>query len=173
MTGIGSAPGGTDMGKLIGLVVGVALLASGLSIRAWACGGDPNDELAVINARRIADERCAMENKGCANAPNHGTYVSCVARVTKDLVAKQVLPKSCRGAVKKCAAHSTCGKAGFITCCAVTPKGPTCRTRKDALACAGRGGTPSDPNNPNCCSDTHPLMENVCVTSSPAGAFLN
>jgi hypothetical protein len=162
-----------SMRTLSGLVAGVTLLTLGLTTRARACGGDPNDERAVINARMIADEQCAMQNKGCATAPNHGTYVSCVAAVTKSLVASKVLPKSCRGAVKKCAAHSTCGKPGFVTCCANTPKGPTCRTRPDAAACAARGGTlASDPNNPSCCSNIHPVVDNICV-ASPSGAFLN
>ncbi len=55
----------------------------------------------------------------CTTAANHGTYVKCVAGVANMLSSgiNPSLPKSCKGAVKKCAAHSTCGRPNAVTCC--------------------------------------------------------
>jgi hypothetical protein len=82
------------------------------------------------------------------------------------------LPSNCTGAVKKCAAHSTCGKGG-VTCCIATSKGPKCKLKKSTEACTAKGGTATvDPNNTSCCSATHPLTDNACM-ASPSGAFLD
>src|SRR5439155_13542474 len=63
------------------------------------------------------------------------------------------LPKRCKGAVKACAARSTCGKPGFVNCCRTTAKGTTkcstkssaalCKPAKHGLACVGQ--------RPSCC----------------------
>jgi len=62
-------------------------------------------------------ERCAAQNAiaqqcpSCSEASNHGRYVSCVAHVVKRTVSP-----GCRGKAIRCAARSTCGKPGFVTC---------------------------------------------------------
>ncbi len=74
---------------------------------------------------------------------------------------------------KKCAAHSTCGKPGEVTCCFTGKSGPKCKIKKSAADCSAKGGTPTvDPMNTSCCSNTHPLTDNDCM-ASPSGAFLN
>ena len=148
-----------------GLVIGLFVLGSGHVVYAGC-----TDEAAVIAARATAESMCH-----CATATNHGQYVSCVAGVAKSLSSgtTPTLPKNCKGAVKKCAAHSACGMTGAVTCCFTSTKGPKCKTSKSATACSGKGGTPAiDPSNPSCCSTTHPLVDNACM-ASPSGAFLN
>src|SRR3989442_9279188 len=62
-------------------------------------------------------ERCAAQTAieqqcpSCSGATNHGRYVSCVAHVVKQHVSP-----GCRGKAIRCAARSTCGKPGFVTC---------------------------------------------------------
>ena len=152
-----------------GLVIGLFVLGSGHLVYA-GCGSMPGDEAAVIAARATAESMCH-----CATATNHGQYVSCVAGVAKSLSSgtNPTLPKNCKGAVKKCAAHSACGMTGAVTCCFTSTKGPKCKISKSATDCSGKGGTPAiDPSNPSCCSNTHPLVDNACM-ASPSGAFLN
>src|SRR6266481_5581086 len=77
-----------------------------------ACGSVPGDEEAVAATRAAADEAC-----DCASATNHGKYVSCVAHVTHQAVEDGSLRSECSGLVVACAAKSTCGKEGGVTCC--------------------------------------------------------
>src|SRR5262249_36952039 len=153
---------------------GLLVLGSGRLVYA-GCGSMPGDEAAVINARAAADATCTAMGEGCSNASNHGQYVKGVAGVAHMLSSgtTPTLPKNCKGAVKKCAAHSTCGKPGEVTCCFTHKNGPKCKTAKSATDCSGKGGTPTvDPLNTSCCSTTHPLTDNACI-ASPSGAFLN
>ena len=148
-----------------GLVIGLFVLGSGHVVYAGC-----TDEAAVIAARATAAGTC-----NCATAVNHGAYVKCVAGVANQLSSgtNPSLPKNCKGAVKKCAAHSTCGKPGEVTCCFTGKSGPKCKNAKSAADCSGKGGTPTlDPMNTSCCSNTHPLTDNACM-ASPSGAFLN
>ena len=152
-----------------GLAIGLFVLGSGHLVYA-GCGSKPGDEAAVIAARATAAGAC-----NCATAVNHGAYVKCVAGVANQLSSgtNPTLPKNCKGAVKKCAAHSTCGKPDEVTCCFTGKSGPKCKNAKSAADCSGKGGTPTlDPMNTSCCSNTHPLTENACM-ASPSGAFLN
>ena len=148
-----------------GLVIGLFVLGSGHVVYAGC-----TDEAAVIAARAMAESKCQ-----CATSTNHGQYVSCVAGVANSLSSgpNPTLPKNCKGAVKKCAAHSACGMTGAVTCCFTSTKGPKCKISKSTMDCSGKGGTPAiDPSNPSCCSNTHPLVDNACM-ASPSGAFLN
>ncbi len=77
----------------------------------------------------------------CATATSHGAYVSCVASHANTEVTNGVLPVSCKGAVKRCAAHSTCGKPGAVTCCVTTHSGTKCKIKKDATHCTAKQGT--------------------------------
>ena len=46
------------------------------------------------------------------------------------------LSKDCKRAVKDCAARSTCGKPGFVTCCRTRATGTTkCSTKSSAALC--------------------------------------
>jgi len=74
---------------------------------------------------RCTFDQAVSTNCPCDSATNHGRYVSCVAHLTKSLVACGLIPTNCKGKVTRCAARSTCGKDGFVTC--TTPTS-TCDT---------------------------------------------
>src|SRR5262252_8678525 len=125
----------TKEGHMKMVFVGLATaLAVGGVARADRCANDA----AVAEARATVALAC-----DCANAGNHGDYVSCVATIVNGLVVGGILPKSCRGAVTSCAAHSVCDKAGAETCCRVTAGGRVkCSVKKSADSCKPpRGGT--------------------------------
>ncbi len=86
----------------------------------------------------------------CSTASNHGTFVRCAKHVAK---ATGSLPRSCKRAVADCAARSTCGKPGFVTCCRTTAKGKTtCSIKSDAARCkATKHGTACVGRRPSCC----------------------
>jgi hypothetical protein len=131
------------------------------------CGADPGDNQKVIDARADAESQCGP----CAAATNHGVYVSCVAGVANDRANNNLLPKNCKGKVKKCAAKSSCGKPGFVTCCITNSKGTKCKLKKDATACTDKGGTVNTTHS-SCCSNTQPITTDAC-NASPSGAFLD
>jgi hypothetical protein len=89
----------------------------------------------------------------CASATSHGAYVHCAVHVINDAVKAHTLPKKRRGAVKMCAARSTCGKPGFVTCCRTTAKGVThCSIKSDPGKCkAPKGQTAHVGDHASCC----------------------
>jgi hypothetical protein len=137
----------------------VLLGATGASAKCDPTGADAAD---VANARAAVAANC-----DCAGAPNHGTYVKCSATQAKATLVN----KSCVGAVQKCAAKSTCGKPGFVTCCKRAASGKvTCATKPNAAAC-------KPPNNGEACVGTKVSCCDACNAAnhppcSPSGAFL-
>src|SRR3989442_7723601 len=118
--------------------LGASMLLASAPVAFANCAEDDPTGSKVHAARQQANSTCS-----CATATNHGTYVKCVAGVA-DMLSKGTspsLPKSCKGAVKKCAAHSTCGKPGSVTCCLTTAMGPKCKVKKDAGHCTAKQGT--------------------------------
>jgi hypothetical protein len=130
-----------------------------------ACGDAPGDAAAVAAARAQVEADCP-----CGGFPNHGQYVRCAAGVAKARADADLLPKSCKGAVVKCAAKSTCGKPGFVTCCRTSASGVTkCSTKKDASKCtAPKNGSACVSSFSSCCDA---CTETGCA--SPSGAFLD
>ena len=132
--------------KWIALAAVAGILSFGNATVGFAsCADDDPDGSLVAAARMTAEANCAAEGAGCANAPSHGKYVSCIAHQTKALSSGDTpsLPKSCKGAVKKCAARSACGKQakGFATCCVTNAAGEvSCKTGRSA-SCSGVVGT--------------------------------
>ena len=134
----------------IKVIVLSTVLAAGLvlgtSVRSFAsCADDDPDGTLVAAARATAEANCTAAGRGCANAASHGQYVSCIAHEVKTLSSGETptLPRSCKGAVKKCAARSACGKQakGFATCCVTKPTGEvTCKTGRSDR-CEGVVGT--------------------------------
>ena len=128
------------------------------------CATDDPTGSKVLAAREAANSMC-----NCATATSHGAYVSCVAGVAKTLSSgtSPSLPKSCKGAVKKCAAHSTCGRPGTpVTCC--TSSG--CKIKKDAAHCPA----PAVVGTCKSCCDACPAPGNGGPScGSPSGAFLD
>src|SRR5262249_378647 len=80
-------------------------------------------------------------------------YLLCVAGVAKAAALSGSLPKACRAAVLGCARKSTCGKAGFVTCCRTTAKGRTKCVVKPSAAkgTAPKGGSACGGMVPSCC----------------------
>src|SRR2546428_13989477 len=97
--------------------------------------------------RDIADARGAVAAKcDCAGGTSHGAYVSCAVQQANTVLVN----KSCARAVKKCAAHSTCGRhPGAVTCCLTTTAGTKCKIKRDAAHCAAKQGTVG--GCPSCC----------------------
>jgi hypothetical protein len=122
--------------------------------------------------------RCAVQSAiqlacPCDGQTNHGRYVSCVAHVVKRLSDEGQIPINCRGKIRRCAARSTCGKAGFVTCrvpvdscdlgtgtCTGNPAqacatdldcGSRCSVKRTAELCQALGGVPGASG--SCCSN--------------------
>jgi hypothetical protein len=153
-----------------GLLVGAFVLGAAHATFA-KCGDEPGDAAAVLAARQAAESTC-----DCANAINHGTFVKCVAGVANDRAAADppLLPKNCKGAVKKCAARSTCGKPGAVTCCITNPNTleTKCKIKKDVAHCDAKGGDSSSPCTSCCDACPAPGSGPSCGGGSPSGAFV-
>ena len=133
-------------------------------------------------ADRCTVQAALEEECPCSEATNHGRHVSCVAHVVKRLADDGTIATNCKGKIKRCAARSTCGKDGFVTChipmrgrcdpttntCVNDPTvactadgvcvmGTRCMTKRSAELCLAKGGTVG--TSPTCCSD--------CVTPVP------
>jgi hypothetical protein len=141
-------------------VFAVSLLVSSAPSYAGRCDPTGADAGDIAAAREAIAANC-----DCATAENHGAYVSCVAAQVKATVGNP----SCRGGLKKCAARSTCGKPGFVTCCRTKASGRTkCSTKSSADRCtAPRGGSACVGNFASCCDA---CTDGGCA--SPSGAFL-
>src|SRR5438093_4845559 len=113
--------------------LGASLLLASAPVAFADCAKDDPTGSKVLAARQQASSTCL-----CATATSHGAYVKCVVGVAKTLSSgtNPSLPKSCKGAVKKCAAHSTCGKS-TVTCCLTSG----CKSKKDAAHCTAKHGT--------------------------------
>ena len=110
-----------------------ALVAPALA--AAACGDAPGDVAAVDAPRALVATLC-----DCAGAPSHGAYVSCVAAVANLRVGAGLLPASCKGAVKRCASKSTCGRPGAVTCCRTRQGVTKCKIKRAADRCTAPSG---------------------------------
>ncbi len=137
-----------------GLLTLIVILVTPASGQA-RCGDDPGDAQAVADAREQVQIDCP-----CAAAPSHGAHVRCAADVAAERIGLGLLPRQCRSAVKRCAARSTCGKPGFVTCCRERNGVTKCRTARDAARCTADGGTPSS------CSSCCDACTSACGTTS-------
>ena len=147
------------------VVVSFMVLGAARAGHANCAKDDPNG-VKVIAARQAVASGCTCDPNDPPTV-NHGQYVKCAAGIANTRAAldpndPNSLPKTCKSAVKKGAAHSTCGKPGFVTCCVATGKGVKCKIAKE-LKCMAKSGTPPlDPNNPSCVSNTEPLTADSC-----------
>src|SRR5262249_12427083 len=93
------------------VILGGALLLIALGAQRSAakkCAPTGADAADVAAARAAVEANC-----DCAGSSTHGAFVDCAADQAKATLTNP----SCKGEVVKCAAHSTCGKPGFVTCC--------------------------------------------------------
>jgi len=162
-----------DMTRLVTLLAAMAIGVPTLSTAAR-----PDCEPARCAVQAAIAQQCS-----CETATNHGRYVSCVAHVVKALSHQGLVPTNCKGKVTRCAARSTCGKEGFVTCliptdtcdlttgfCVEDPTiacltdvdcGAKCKVKSSAEGCEARGGVVSTAS--SCCASC----------GSPSGAFLD
>jgi hypothetical protein len=174
-------------------LVGMSLPALA-ALGAFVLGGGAPPVAAQDGSDDCEAERCAAQSAidaacPCEEATSHGRYVRCVTRATKDLVSK-----SCRDEIIRCAARSTCGRdEGAVTCltpelgkcnhpsntCAHDPSiscqnnkdcvaSTRCRVRGSADECVAKGGTVG--TGTSCCAPC-PGGTQCCVQSSAMGAF--
>jgi len=140
------------MRALLSGLLAIAALCANPGLAFGGCGDNPGDAEAVAAARDQVATDC-----DCAGAVSHGAYVSCAAGVAnaRAKADPQLLPTYCKGAVKRCAARSTCGKPGFVTCCRTSSAGTTkCSTKRDSAHCiapAGGDACTGDPAFSSCC----------------------
>jgi len=110
---------------------------------------------------------------------NHGRYVRCVAHALRDAGRAAGLKRKCAKDLLPCAASSTCGKAGAVTC--LVAMTDTCV----AGACTNDAARPcvvdADCTTTACgvvsatdCSDAGGTAGSTpsCCTASPSGAFV-
>jgi cysteine-rich repeat protein len=122
----------------------VSLLVASARLGWAAC----KDEQAVADARAQVHRDC-----DCAGAPTHGAFVRCAVGIARQRAEARLLPPECKGTVKRCAARSTCGRPGFVTCCVTTAAGEMkCKTRPSATHCTPPdGGSACVGAQPSCC----------------------
>jgi len=94
---------------------------------------------ADVDAALAAACPCSADANGQAWR-NHGQYVSCVVRFRNDLRRAGCLDATTQRTIARCAARSTCGKAGAVLCCKYDTNG-TC---SDPVADGVAAGTCSN-----------------------------
>src|SRR5262245_57445561 len=126
-----------------------------------ACGTVSGDTDQVAAVRASVTDQC-----DCAGSRNHGQYVSCTAHVVNAAVRRGELRDPCRGEVLRCAARSTCGRPGFVTCCRTDFMGNShCSVRRSAAACrAPMGGSASVGQTSSCCDACVPATTTTTTT---------
>ena len=137
----------------------LVLVAASSAYALAPCGNAPGDDQMVAAARAAVDATC-----NCAGVATHAEYVRCAADVARARVEANELRPQCRGAVRRCAAKSTCGKPGAVACCRVRNGVPRCSIQRDATRCGARGGT-VDPAT-SCCDACGAATTTTATTTS-------
>ena len=152
------------------------LLASVPGAFANCAADDPDGSKTLAALQQVATD-CTCDHSSPATV-NHGQYVHCAAGVAKtrsslDPSDPSFLPRTCKGAVKKCAAHSTCGRPGAVTCCLTnaTTSATSCKIKSTAQHCLDKQGTPGTCS--SCCDACPPPGSGPSCAASPSGAFLD
>jgi len=116
--------------------------------RAWAASTATCDPATLEGARAAVTGTCK-----CGSATIHKDYMKCVRDSVKGSVKAKTLSRECARAVHKCAAKSTCGTSGAVTCCETSANGTTkCSIKRDSTACkAPHGGSFCVGTQASCC----------------------
>jgi hypothetical protein len=138
--------------------------------------------LAAVDAALSSACPCAGTDDGAGGTTpwrNHGQYVRCVAHAVRDAARGAGLEHRCVRDLVPCAARSTCGKSGAVTCIIPltgTCVGGTCSNDLEvpctldadcaATACAI---TTAD----RCTANGGAAATGSCCTASPSGAFID
>jgi hypothetical protein len=103
------------------LAASLLLLVSGSARAAQPFAqASPADRALIAAARAAVESRC-----DCAAAGRHAAYMRCVVQAAKLQVVTERLSKKQLHEVMRCAARSTCGRAGAVTCCRTNRRGRT------------------------------------------------
>ncbi len=138
-----------------------ALLMFGLTAIAGQAGAGC-DPATPADAADIAAARAAVAAScPCDDATSHGEYVRCAA----EQASAALQNPSCLRVVKRCAARSTCGRPGAVTCCRTSASGTvSCAVKHEAAKCRARqGGTACVGGLASCCDACGP---GGCVTTT-------
>jgi hypothetical protein len=138
-----------------------SLLLAAPHVLLAKCGDDPGDAVALSDAAAQVASDC-----DCA-ALTHGAYVSCALHVARERARAGTLPRQCTGTVARCAARSTCGRPGSVTCCGENQHGATCRIAPSASSCRAHGGTPGE------CASCCDTCATTCSTTTTLPACGN
>ena len=103
--------------------------------------------LAVCDAQTAT--RARIDAQCDCGVATHGEYVRCVARAAKTAAVSKTLART----IMKCAAKSTCGRSGFVTCCRTNKNGVTkCSIKDGAAQCkAPKHGSARVGTHASCC----------------------
>ena len=155
-----------------GFVAVLVLILTPAAVLAL-CGDVAGDAAAVAQTRADIESACP-----CADASRHGAYVHCVVTNAEAAILAGRLPRQCKGAVIRCAARSTCGKHGFVTCCRTSAAGTTrCKVKRDATLCVAPAGGEAcvgaftsccDACGPSGCATTSTTSSSTTTTSTAA-----
>jgi hypothetical protein len=93
--------------------------------------------------------RARIDAQCDCGVPTHREYVRCVARAAKTAAVSKTLART----IKQCAAKSTCGRSGFVTCCRTNKQGVTkCSIKDGAAKCkAPKDGKARVGTHASCC----------------------
>ena len=151
------------MRRLLALVGSLILL----TVTIQPVVGQVDCEAARCAVQAAINTNCTCST-GASVTGNHGNYVSCVAKQVNMLAKADppVIPTNCKGKVTRCAAHSVCGKAGFVTCTIPVTFG-TCDTTGSITGTAGTCATGTlAPTLASCAMDTDCWLTTKCKTKS-------
>ena len=137
----------------IALTLAVAFAALVATSPVASARPDRPDCAAALPAVQIAVATAC----DCTLAETHGQYVRCAGQVVKSLASDGTVGRSCKGAMVRVFAKSTCGKTDAVTCCVAG----ACRVKKSAV-CERLGGTVG----------TGSFCADACNPASPSGAFV-
>ena len=162
--------------RLAGLATILAVLVSPAPGHSTCDPRTDPDRSDIANARAAVAAAC-----DCAAPTTHHAYVGCAAQQAQTALNN----KGCVGFVEKCAAHSTCGRPGRVTCCLTTSTGTSCRIKRDGAHCTARQGTvgscssccdacPTPGSGPSCTTTTTlpptcPAGQECALVRGPSG----
>src|SRR5438552_292234 len=132
----------------LGILIVSSLVLAAARPSFPTCGDQATDAQAVADTRAAAASEC-----DCAAAASHASYVACVVRVANTAARGGTLRPQCRTAVVRCAARSTCGRPGDVTCCGTRADGgKRCSVRSGGQPCsAPPGGSACAGTASSCC----------------------
>lgn len=141
-------PGSSTICSLATALLGLSATTHVAVALAASCDPAGADAAPIAAARAAVVATC-----DCAGAASRGDYVRCSRDVLQTRIDAAQLNAGCQGVVQRCAARSTCGRPGTVTCCRTSASGRTsCHVKRDASHCrAPNGGAACVGTVTSCC----------------------